>query len=190
MQIITNNRPNTDNNINTKQCAKSPPDSYTICIISITQTISPSIYPKLNFDPIRDFAHITLLTTLPNLLLIHPSLPTKNIKELITLAKAKPGALNYASNGSSTSSQMLMELFKLNTNINIVHIPYKNTRPALIDQLSGQIEIAFSTIITTLPYTKTNRLRTIAVSTKKRFPQLPNIPTIDESNLKGFNDDS
>ncbi len=186
MQVVADNRPGAGGNIGTEQCAKSPPDGYTICMISIAQTISPSIYPRLGFDPVRDFAHVTLLATLPSLLLVHPSLPAKNVKELVALAKARPGALNYASGGSGTSSQMLMELFKLNAGVNIVHIPYKGTGPALIDQLSGQIEVAFSTIIAALPYAEAGRLRAIAVSTRERFPRLPNVPAIDESGLKGF----
>ena len=113
-------------------------------------------------------------------------MPVRSVKELIALAKARPGALNYASGGSGTSSQMLMELFKLDSGINIVHVPYKGTGPALIDQLSGQIEVAFSTIIAALPYAESGRLRMIAVSTKQRFPRLLNVPTIDESGLKGF----
>jgi tripartite-type tricarboxylate transporter receptor subunit TctC len=186
MQVIADNRPGAGGNVGTELCAKAPPDGYTMCMISIAQTISPSIYPKLGFDPVKDFAHVTLLATLPSLLLVHSSLPVRSVKELIALAKAWPGALNYASGGRGTSSQMLMELFKLDGGINIVHVPYKGTGPALIDQLSGQIEVAFSTIIAALPYAQSGRLRMIAVSTKQRFPQLPKVPTVDESGLKGF----
>jgi len=150
--VVADNRPGAGGNVGTEQCAKSPPDGYTLCMLSIAQTISPSIYSKLGFDPVRDFAHVTLLATLPSLLLVHPSLPAKHVKELIALAKIRPGALNYASGGSGTSSQLLMELFKLQAGINIVHIPYKGTGPALIDQISGLIEVAFSTIIAALPY--------------------------------------
>ena len=184
--VVADNRPGAGGNVGTEQCAKSPPDGYTLCMLSIAQTISPSIYSKLGFDPVRDFAHVTLLATLPSLLLVHPSLPAKHVKELIALAKTRPGALNYASGGSGTSSQLLMELFKLQAGINIVHIPYKGTGPALIDQISGLIEVAFSTIIAALPYSQSGRLRAIAVSTRQRFPQLPDIPTVDESGLKGF----
>lgn len=186
VQVVVDNRLGAGGNIGTEQCARSPPDGYTLCMLSIAQTISPSIYAKLGFDPNRDFAHVTLLATLPSLLLVHPSLPAKNVKELIALAKARPGALNYASGGSGTSSQMLMELLKLHGGINIVHIPYKGTGPALIDQISGLIEVAFSTIIAALPYAQSNKLRALAVSTRERFPLLPNLPTVDESGLKGF----
>ena len=184
--VVADNRPGAGGNVGTEQCVKSPPDGYTLCMLSIAQTISPSIYSKLGFDPVKDFAHVTLLATLPSLLLVHPSLPAKHVKELIALAKIRPGALNYASGGSGTSSQLLMELFKLQAGINIVHIPYKGTGPALTDQISGLIEVAFSTIIAARPYSQAGRLRAIAVSTRQRFPQLPEIPTVDESGLKGF----
>ncbi len=186
MQVIADNRPGAGGNVGTALCAQAPPDGYTMCMISIAQTISRSIYPQLGFDPVKDFAHVTLLATLPSLLLVHSSLPVRSVKELIALAKARPGALNYASGGSGTSSQMLMELFKRDGGIDIVHVPYKGTGPALIDQLSGQIEVAFSTIMAALPYAQSGRLRMIAVSTKQRFPRLLHVPTIDESGLKGF----
>lgn len=186
VQVIPDNRPGAGGNVGTEQCARAPADGYTACMLSIAQTISPSIYPRLAFDPNRDFAHVTLLATLPSLLVVHPSLPAKNVKELAALAKARPGALNYASGGSGTSSQMLMELFKLHAGVNIVHVPYKGTGPALIDQISGQIEVAFSTVIAALPYTRSGRLRALAISTKERFPQMPGVPTVAESGLKGF----
>ena len=184
--VVSDNRPGAGGNVGTEQCAKSAPDGYTACMFSIAQTISPSIYPKLGFDPARDFAHVTLLATLPSLLVVHPSLPARNVKELVALARARPGVLSYASGGAGTSTQLLMELFKLNSSVNIVHIPYKGTGPALVDQLSGRIEVAFSTIIAVLPYTQSGRLRALAVSTRERFPTLPAVPTVAESGLKDF----
>ena len=184
--VVPDNRPGAGGNVGTEQCAKSAPDGYTACMLSIAQTISPAIYPKLGFDPVRDFAHVTLLATLPSLLVVHPSLPVRYVKELVALAKARPGALSYASGGAGTSTQLLMELFKLDTGTNIVHVPYKGTGPALVDQLSGRIEVAFSTIIAVLPYTQSGRLRAIAVSTRERFPTLAGVPTVAESGLKGF----
>src|SRR5438105_13642945 len=157
-----------------------------MCMISIAQSISPAIYPKLGFDPVRDFAHVTLLATLPSLLVVHPSLPVKNVQELIALAKAKPGALNYASGGGGTSSHLLMEMFNQQAGIRIVHVAYKGTGPALTDQLSGTIEVAFSTAIAVLPYVQPGRLRALAVSTRERLPTLPEVPTIDESGMPGF----
>jgi len=184
--VVSDNRPGAGGNLGTEQCAKSRADGYTVCMFSIAQTISPSIYPKLGFDPARDFVHVTLLATLPSLLVVHPSLPARNVKELVALARARPGALSYASGGTGTSTQLLMELFKLNSGVNIVHIPYKGTGPALVEQLSGRIEVAFSTIIAVLPYTQSGRLRALAVSTRERFPTLPAVPTVAESGLKDF----
>ncbi len=184
--VVADNRPGAGGNIGTEQCAKSPPDGYTACMFSIAQTISPAIYPRLGFDPARDFAHVTLLATLPSLLVVHPSLPVRSVKELIALARARPGALNYASGGLGTSTQLLMEWLKQLAGINIAHIPYKGSGPALVDQISGQIEVAFTTIIAVLPYTQSGRLRAIAVSTRERFPTLPGLPTVAESGLRDF----
>ncbi len=186
MQIIADNRPGAGGNVGSEQCAKSAPDGYTMCIISIAQTISLSLYTKLPIDPRRDFAHVTLLATLPSLLLAHPSLPVKNVRELVTLAKTRPGALNYASGGIGTSSQLLMEMFKQYGGVNITHIPYKGTGPALVDQIAGAIEVAFSTVIAAQPYVKAGRLRALGISTRERFAPMPDVPAIDEAGLKGF----
>jgi tripartite-type tricarboxylate transporter receptor subunit TctC len=184
--VVPDNRPGAGGNIGTEQCARSPADGYTVCMLSIAQTISPSIYPRLAFDPARDLAHVTLLATLPSLLVVHPSLPARNVKELVALARARPGALSYASGGAGTSTQLLMEWLKLEAGVNIVHVPYKGSGPALVDQISGQIEVAFTTIIAVLPYIQSGRLRAIAVSTRERFPTLPAVPAVAESGLKGF----
>jgi tripartite-type tricarboxylate transporter receptor subunit TctC len=186
VQVLADNRPGSGGNIGTEQCARAPADGYTMCMISIAQSISPAIYPKLGFDPVRDFSHVTLLATLPSLLVVHPSVPAKNVQELIAFAKAKPGVLNYASGGSGTSSHLLMEMFNVYGGIKTVHIAYKGTGPALTDQLSGVIEVAFSTAIAVQPYVQSGRLRALAVSTKERLPTLPEVPTIDESGLAGF----
>ena len=184
--VVTANYPGAGGNIGSRRCAESPPDGYTICIQSIAQTVAPSVYAKPGFDPVKDFAHVTLLATLPSLLLVHPSLPVRNVRELVALAKAKPGVLNYASAGNGTSSNMLMELFKHEAGVNIVHIPYKGTGSALMDQISGRIAVGFAAVVAALPYVKDGKLRAIAVSTKDRLALLPDVPTIDESGLKGF----
>jgi tripartite-type tricarboxylate transporter receptor subunit TctC len=186
VQVIADNRPGTGGNLGTEQCARAPADGYTMCMISIAQSISPAIYPKLGFDPVRDFAHVTLLATLPSLLVVHPSVPARNVQELIAFARAKPGVLNYASGGSGTSSHLLMEMFNLRGGIRTVHVAYKGTGPALTDQLSGTIEVAFSTAIAVLPYVQTGKLRALAVSTLERLPTLPEVPTLDQSGMPGF----
>jgi tripartite-type tricarboxylate transporter receptor subunit TctC len=186
VQVVVDNRPGSAGNIGMEQCAKSPADGYTMCMISIAQSISPAIYRKLAFDPVRDFAHVALLATLPSLLVVHPSVPAKNVPELIAYAKARPGKLNYASGGSGTSSHLLMEMFAQRAGISLVQVPYKGTGPALIDQVSGLIEVAFSTAVAALPYVQSGRLRVLAVSTRERLPTLPDVPTIAESGLPGF----
>ncbi len=190
VQVVADNRAGAGGNIGTELCAKSPPDGYTICMMTIAQSISPSIYDKLGFDPQKDLAPVTLMAILPSLLMVHPSLPVKNVKELIALAKAKPGMLTYASTGNGSSPHMLMEMFKWMAGVNLVHVPYKGASPAMIDQISGRIDVAFSTAIAALPFVQQGKVRAIAVSTKARFPPLPNLPSVAESGIKDFDGSS
>ena len=186
VQVVADNRAGAGGNIGAELCAKSPPDGYTICMMTVAQSISPSVYPRLGFDPLQDFAPVTLMATLPSLLMVHPSLPVKNIRELAALAKAKPGILTYASTGNGSSPHMLMEMFKWMAGVNLVHVPYKGAAPAIIDQISGQIDVAFSTAIAALPFVQQGKVRAIAVSTKERFPPLPDLPTVEQGGVKGF----
>jgi tripartite-type tricarboxylate transporter receptor subunit TctC len=186
VQVVPDNRPGGGGNIGTEQCARAAADGYTLCMFSIAQSISPAIYSKLAFDPVRDFAHVTLLVTLPSVLVIHPSLGVSDVRELIALAKAKPGALNYASGGVGTSSHLLMEMFNQQAGIAMTHVTYKGTGPAIIDQLSGVIDIAFSTAIAVQPYLQSGKLRPLAVSTRERLSTLPEVPTVAEAGLAGF----
>jgi len=186
VQVVADNRGGAGGNIGAEMCARSAPDGYTLCMFTVAQSISPSIYSKLAYDPVKDFAHVTLLATLPSLLMVHPSVPAKNVQELVKLAKAKPGALSYASTGNGTSPHMLMEMFKMLAGINLVHIPYKGAAPAMIDQISGQVEAGFSTAIAALPYVQQGKVRALAVSTRERFPPLPDLPTMEQAGVKGF----
>ena len=127
-QVLADNRPGAGGNIGFQACAKSPPDGYTLCIMTVAQAISPSIYKQLGFDPSADFSHVTLMAVVPSLLLVHPSLPVKNVQQFVALAKAKPGHRSYASTGNGTSTHMMMEMLKTMTKIEIVHIPYKGGR--------------------------------------------------------------
>ena len=190
VQVVADNRAGAGGNIGSEICSKSPPDGYTICMMTVAQSISPSIYPKLGFDPLKDFAPVTLMSTLPSLLMVHPSLPVKNVKDLVALAKAKPAILTYASTGNGTSPHMLMEMFKWMAGVNLVHVPYKGASPAMIDQISGQIDVAFSTAIAALPFVQQGKVRAIAVSTKDRFPPLPDLPTVEQGGVKGFDGSS
>jgi tripartite-type tricarboxylate transporter receptor subunit TctC len=186
VQFIADNRAGAGGNIGMELCAKSPPDGSTVCIITVAQSISPAIYRKLPFDPVKDFAHVMLMAQLPSMLTVHPSLPVKNVKELIALAKSKPGQMSYASTGNGTSPHMLMEMFKYMAGVELVHVPYKGQAPAVLDQISGQVQTAFNTAIGVIPHVKSGRLRGIAISTKERFPALPELPSVAESGVKDF----
>lgn len=190
VQVVADNRAGAGGNIGSELCAKSPPDGYTICMMTVAQSISPAIYQKLGFDPIRDLAPVTLMATLPSLLMVHPSLPVRNVKELVALAKAKPATLTYASTGNGTSPHMLMEMFKWMAGVNLVHVPYKGASPAMIDQISGQIDVAFSTAIAALPFVQQGKVRAIAVSTRERFAPLPELPTVEQGGIKGYDGSS
>jgi len=186
VQFIADNRAGAGGNIGMEVCAKSPPDGYTVCIMTVAQSIAPAIYRKLPFDPIKDFAHVTLAAQLPSMLTVHPSLPLKSVKEVVTLAKSKPGHMSYASTGNGTSPHMLMEMFKFMTGIDVVHVPYKGQAPAVLDQISGQIQLAFNTAIGVIPHVKQGRLKAVAISTRERFPAMPELPSVEESGVKGF----
>lgn len=190
IQVIADNRAGAGGNIGAEMCAKAPPDGYTICMMTVAQVISPSVYRKLGFDPQRDFSHITLMAVLPSMLTVHPSLPAKNLRELLALAKSKPGELVYSSTGNGSSPHMLMEMLKAMGGINVVHVPYKGQAPAVVDQISGQIQMSFNTAITVLQHVESGKLRPIAISTRERFAPMPNLPTVEEGGVKGFDGSS
>ena len=185
-QFVPDNRAGAGGNIGTEQCAKSPPDGYTICIVTVSLSIAPALFPKLGYDPIKDFTDVTLIAKVPSVLTVHPAFPAKTVKDIISLAKARPGQLSYASTGNGTSPQMLMELFKSMTGTNSVHIPYRGQAPAVVDQISGQVQLAFNTAIGVMPLVQAGKLRAVAISTRERFPALPELPTVDEAGVKGF----
>jgi tripartite-type tricarboxylate transporter receptor subunit TctC len=190
VQVVADNRGGAGGNIGTELCAKSPPDGYTLCMMTVAQSISPAISKKLGFDPVRDFAPVTLMAVLPSMLTTHPSLPVKNVKELVALAKARPGQMSYASTGNGTSPHMLMEMFKSMAGINVVHIPYKGQAPAVVDQISGLVQLAFNTAVTVMPHVQAGKLKPIAISTRERFPPMPDLPTVEEGGIKGFDGSS
>jgi tripartite-type tricarboxylate transporter receptor subunit TctC len=186
VQFIPDNRAGAGGNIGMEVCAKSPPDGYTVCIMTVAQSIAPAIYRKLPFDPVRDFAHVTLAAQLPSMLTVHPSLPVKNVKELVALAKSKPAQMSYASTGNGTSPHMLMEMLKFMAGMDIVHVPYKGQAPAVLDQISGQVQLAFNTAIGVIPHVRSGRLKAVAISTRQRFPAMPELQTVEEGGIKGF----
>ena len=166
--------------------AKSAPDGYTLLGVAGGYTITPVVYSKLSFDPVKDFAPISLLAQAPFLLLTHPSLPVKSVKDLLALARAKPGALDCASAGHGTSTHMAFELFKALSGVKITHVPYKGTGQSLVDAMSGQVHMLFGNVLSSLPHVKAGRLRALGVTTAKRSVVLPDLATIAESGVPGY----
>jgi tripartite-type tricarboxylate transporter receptor subunit TctC len=185
-QIVVDNRPGAASNIAAELAAKSPPDGYTLFIGTVANTINATLYAKLPFDFARDFAPVALTTAAPNVLVVHPSVPAKSVKEFIALAKSRPGQLNYASAGTGTAPHLSGELFNAMAGVRMVHIPYKGSPPAVTDLLAGEVALMFSPSSTVLPHVKTGRLRALAVTTAARLPSLPELPTVAESGLKGY----
>ena len=188
--VTPDNRGGAGGNIGFELCAKSPPDGYTVCMMTVAQSISPGIYRKLGYDLSKDFSYITLMASLPSMLTVHPHLPVRNVKELVALAKRQPGQLIYASTGNGTSPHMLMEMFKWMAGIDMVHVPYKGQAQAVVDQISGQVQLAFNTAVTVLPHVKLNKLKPVAISTRERFPPMPDLQTVDEGGVKGYDGSS
>ena len=184
--VIVDNRPGAGSVIGTDVVAKSAPDGYTLLAVAASFSMSPSLYRNLPFDPIRDFAPISLLSSLPNILSVHPSLPVKSVKELIAFAKARPGQLNFGSSGVATGTHMSMELLMHLTGIKMVHVPYKGGAPSVTALMSGEVQVTFATISTALPHVKSGRLRALAVSTARRAAIAPAVPTIAEAAVPGY----
>jgi tripartite-type tricarboxylate transporter receptor subunit TctC len=185
-QVIVDNRPGAASNIAAELSAKAPPDGYTLFIGTVANTINATLYSRLPFDFARDFAPVALTTAAPNVLVVHPSVPAKSVKELVALAKSRPGQLNFASSGTGTAPHLSGELFKAMAGVNLVHIPYKGSPPAVTDLMAGEVALMFSPSSTVLPHVKSGRLRALAVTTASRLPSLPDLPTVAESGLKGY----
>jgi len=185
-QVVVENRPGGATNIGTELVAKAPPDGYTILMGGATNAINMSTQAKPPYDTLRDFAPIILCVKGANLLATHPSLPARNLKELIALAKARPGQLNFASSGLGSSNQMAGELLKMMANINIAHVPYKGNPQAITDTMAGHVEMVFSGVPALIPHIQSGRLRAMAIGSLKRFTAIPDVPTFDESGVKGY----
>lgn len=185
-QVIVDNRPGAGGNIATEIAVKSPPDGYTLLMGNVGPIgVNPHLY-KLPFDPLRDLAPITLIGTAPLLVVVHPALPVKTLKDLIALARREPGKLSYSSAGVGSSNHLAGALFGIEANANIDHIPYKGASPAVIDLMSGQVQLSFQTIPSVGAQVKSKRLRALAVTSKTRSPAFPEIPTAAEAGLKGL----
>ncbi|MGE5525430.1 MAG: Bug family tripartite tricarboxylate transporter substrate binding protein [Rhodospirillaceae bacterium] len=181
-QVVVDNRSGGGGNIGAELAARAAPDGYTMVMGSSSNfAVNPSLYRNLPFDPIRDFEPVSLVSLAPNTLVVHPALPAQNVKELVALAKAKPGTLNFASSGTGGSPHLAGELFKMVTQTDITHIPYKGTGQALGDLVAGQVQMSFGTVLALLPHIKAGKLRSLAVTVRKRVAALPDVPTMAES---------
>ena len=184
--IVLDNKPGGGGVIASETLAKSPPDGYTILMSNTSHTVLPSLHARLPYDPIKDFAPVSLVALTHSLLLVNPSLPVKNVKELIELARAQPGKLNYASGTTGASAHYGAELLKLMAKINIVQVPYKGTAGQLTALIAGEVQMSFVTMPSALPHINAGRLRVLAIGSPRRSPTLPDVPTVAESGLPGF----
>lgn len=183
--VVVDNRPGANGTIATDLVAKSPPDGLTVLVAFSSHTINPALYDKLPYDAQRDFVPITLLATVPNLLVVHPSMPVKTVRELIALARARRGQITYASSGSGSPAHVSAELFKKMAKVSLVHVPYKGGPPHIVSVVSGETSMVFTTVFLALPHVKAGKMRALAVTTPKRSPVLPEIPTVSET-LPGY----
>jgi len=184
-QVIIDNRPGASSVIGADMVAKAPPDGYTILLVTTTFTVTPSLMKKLPYDPVKDFAGLSLVVSQPNILAVHPSVPVKSVKELVALAKARPGVLNFASGGNGSSPHLSGELLNLVAGVKLVHIPYKGSGPGVTDLLGGHVHMMFAGPLAFEAYVKTGRLRALAIADKNRSALLPDLPTMTEAGFAG-----
>jgi tripartite-type tricarboxylate transporter receptor subunit TctC len=185
-QVVIDNRPGAGTMIGIEVAAKSPPDGYTLLMGLSTLAINSALYKKVPYDPQRDFAPITQAVSSASIIVVHPSVPVKTLKELIAFARARPGQINYASAGTGTYPHMTMELFLSMAKLKMVHIPYKGTGPAMIDMVAGQVATMAATILTGMPQIRAGRLRPLAITSAARSPIVPDLPTVAEAGLPGY----
>ena len=184
--VVTENRGGAGGNVGAEAAAHSAPDGYTIVLVAPSLAISPSLYSKLNYDPVKDLAPIGLVATVPNVMITHPAVEAKNLQEFIALARSRPGAMNYGSGGAGTSNHLAGELFNIVTGAKLVHVPYKGVNLAMQGVLAGEIQLVFIGIPAALPHIKAGKLRALALVAPQRSPALPEVPTAAEAGLKDF----
>lgn len=187
-QILVDNRPGASGLVGTHIVAKSAPDGYTLLAMANTFAVVPSLVSSPGYDPLKDFAAITLTCLVPQVLVVNPALPVRSVKELVALAKQRPGEISYASAGTGGTGHMAAELFNRHAGLKMLHVPYKGNAQAIVDVISGQVTMMFDQVSTSAPHINAGKLRALAVTSLKRSPLFPNLPTIDESGVRGFED--
>lgn len=185
-QVVIDNRAGAGGNLGAEVAAKAPPDGYTLLISNTSLVVSPYLYAKLGYDPLTDFMPVTMINSAPLLLVVHPSLAAKSVAELVAYAKAHPGQLNYGSGGVGSTPYLAAELFKSLAGIDVVHVPYKGGAPALADLVSGQLSFMIENVPGTMPFVKDGRLRALAITSSQRSPLAPEIPTMAEAGVAGY----
>ena len=187
-QVLVENRPGASSLVGTQFVAKSAPDGYTLLVMANTFATVPLIVSNPGYDPLKDFTGVTLTCLVPQVVVVNPALPVRSVKELITLAKARPGEISYASSGAGGTGHMAVELFSRQVGVKMLHVPYKGNSQAIIDVIGGQVMMMFDQVSTSAPYLKAGKLRALAVTSRKRSPLFPDLPTIDESGAPGYED--
>jgi len=184
--VVQDNRPGAGGNLGAEQVAKAPADGYTLLLSSPSISISPSLYKKLNYDPQKDLAPVSLVAGIPNVMLLHPSVPAKSLREFIQLAKSRPGKLNFGSGGAGTTNHLASELLKTLAHLDMVHVPYKGSNQAMLALLSGEVDMVVIAVPPAIPQIEARKVRPIAVLSDKRLPTLPNVPTSKEAGVDNF----
>ena len=190
MQIVVENRPGAGGSIGTGAVAKSQADGYTLVLVSAGHAINATLYPKLPYDTVKDFSAVTLVASIPNVLVVDAASPYRSVKDLLADAKAKPGTINYASAGTGSSTHLSGELLKSLGQVDIVHVPYKGTGEALTDVMAGRVQMMLAPTVSAVPFVEQGRLRALGVTTSKRAASLPNVPTLAEAGVPGYAFDS
>jgi tripartite-type tricarboxylate transporter receptor subunit TctC len=185
-QFVVDNRGGAGGTVGTELAAKAPKDGYTLLVVSLAHTVNPSLYYKLPYDPFNAFAPVAIVASAPNVITVHPSLPVHSVKELVALAKEKPGQVQYASAGVGSFMHLGGELFKLSAGVNLLHVPFRGAGPAMIDILGGHTKVAFSTTLTAPPYVRDGKLRALGIGAATRSPALPDVPTVAEAGVPGY----
>ena len=186
LSVVVDNRGGAGGTVGTEMAAKAPADGHTMLVNNISLAVNATLFPKLPYDTLKDLAPVTLVGRQPNIVVVNPSLPARSVRELLALAQAKPGEINYGSGGVGTASHLATELLKLMAKVDMVHVPYKGLGPALTDLMGGQIQLIISTLASALPQVRAGKLRALAVTTAKRSAFFPEIPSMDEAGVRGY----